>query len=241
MEIVAIIPARGGSKGLPNKNLLPLAGIPLMAYSIKAAQLTPSITRIIVSTDSGDIAHVAKEFGAEVPFIRPAEFAQDLSTDLEVFTHALKWLAENENYHPDLVVQLRPTSPVRKTEQIEAAIERMKNNGTADSLRIVTPAPANPYKMWSITDENSPMQPLINLPGIAEPYNMPRQSLPQAYWQIGYLDVFRPHVVLEQHSMSGNTILPFIVSNDFAIDIDDLESFNRAEKAIEKVGGVRFN
>src|SRR5512136_2838806 len=112
-EILALIPARGGSKGIPRKNIRSFSGYPLIAWSIAAALQAETVTRTIVSTDDEEIASVAREWGAETPFLRPAEFAQDQTTDLPVFEHALTWLTENENYHPDAVVQLRPTSPIR--------------------------------------------------------------------------------------------------------------------------------
>lgn len=240
MEILAIIPARGGSKGLPNKNILSLAGHPLIAYSIHAAQLCKSISRVIVSTDSKEIAAIAKQYGADIPFLRPEKHAQDLSTDLEVFQHALKWLAENENYYPDFIVQLRPTSPVRFVDDIELSINKLINSN-ADSLRIVTPAPITPYKMWTIEDEILPMKPLLHLDGVKEPFNEPRQRLPQVYWQIGTLDVIRTSVITENKSMSGNKILPYIVPNQFAIDIDDINSFKKAEEVINQFNCVKFN
>jgi len=228
-NVLALIPARGGSKGLPGKNILPLAGHPLIAYSIEAARAAPSITRVIVSTDSEEIAEVARRYGAEVPFLRPAAYAADDSLDLEVFSHALGWLKENENYSPDLVVQLRPTSPIRYLADIENCIKRLAETPEADSLRIVTPAFHTPYKMWHLCQDGLSMQPLLTVDGIAEPYNQPRQSLPTVYWQIGTLDVIRPQVILEQKSMSGRVILPYVVAQDCAIDIDDMASFQRAE------------
>src|SRR5512140_3943973 len=112
-DTLAIIPARGGSKGIPRKNIRDVAGYPLIAYSIAAGLQARTVTRVIVSTDDEEIAAVAREWGAETPFLRPAEFAQDKTTDLPVFEHALKWLEEVEGYHPDVIVQLRPTSPIR--------------------------------------------------------------------------------------------------------------------------------
>ena len=238
-EILAIVPARGGSKGLPDKNILPLAGHPLISYSIRAGLVTPSITRVIVSTDSERIAAISRSYGAEVPFRRPDELAQDHSTDLEVFGHALHWLREHENYQPDLVVQLRPTSPIRFVNDLEACIQRMLSS-EADSLRVVTPAPVTPYKMWTVADESTPMQPLLTLDGVPEPYNQPRQQLPTVYWQIGTLDVIRPAVILAQNSMSGSTILPHIVSQDFAVDIDDYSSFLKAEGIIKVHDCIKF-
>ena len=239
MEVLAIIPARGGSKGLPNKNILPLAGHPLIAYSVKAGLDAPSITRTIVSTDSEVIAQAAARYGAEVPFMRPAELAQDLSTDLEVFVHALTWLRDHEGYVPDLVVQLRPTSPVRQLSVIEACIKRVVDSD-ADSLRIVTPAPLTPYKMWRVTDQNAPMVPLLTIDGTPEPYNQPRQILPPVYWQIGTLDVIRPRVILEQGTMSGKKIMPYVVESHFAVDIDDLSGFLKAQEVIANYDCVKF-
>jgi N-acylneuraminate cytidylyltransferase len=238
--VLAIIPARGGSKGLPNKNILPLLGHPLIAYSIKAAQDAKLITRVMVSTDSQAIADVALKYGADVPFLRPAEFAQDLSTDLEVFVHALNWLKENENYSPDLVVQLRPTSPIRKADLIDECITKLTESD-AESVRIVTPSPITPYKMWRIEDENQPMIPLLNVEGTDEPFNEPRQRLPKTFWQIGTLDVIRPEVILEKNSMSGMKIMPHIVGNEWAIDIDDMSSFVKAADVIVSDNFVKFN
>lgn len=240
MDILAIIPARGGSKGLPGKNVRLLNGHPLIAYSILAAQQSINISRVIVSTDSEEIAEVAKKYGAEVPFMRPAEFAQDLSTDLDVFQHALKYLEVTENYKPELVVQLRPTSPIRFLNDIDCCIEKMMQHQTADSLRIVTEAPITPYKMWVIDETEKPMKPLLKVEGILEPYNEPRQRLPKAYWQIGTLDVIKQEVIMQRNSMSGEAILPHIVEQRFAIDIDDINSFIKAEEVMNNHDCVQF-
>src|SRR5512140_2219238 len=124
-EVLAIIPARGGSKGIPRNNIRELAGYPLIAYSIAAAKQSKSVTRVIVSTDDAEIAGVAREWGAETPFLRPAEYAQDNSTDLPLFQHALQWLEEHEKYHPEVVVQLRPTSPLRPHDLVDRAVSKL--------------------------------------------------------------------------------------------------------------------
>jgi CMP-N,N'-diacetyllegionaminic acid synthase len=240
MEVLAIIPARGGSKGLPNKNILPLLNHPLISYSIKAALDSKLINRVIVSTDSPSIAEIAIKYGAEVPFVRPDEFAQDLSTDFEVFSHALNWLDNNENYRPDIVVQLRPTSPIRKSSLIDQCIIKLMSSA-ADSLRIVTPSPITPYKMWKIEDESHPLIPLLTIDGISEPFNEPRQRLPQTYWQIGTLDVIKTETILSKKSMSGKNILPHIVGNEWAIDIDEIQSFIKASEVILSDNFVKFN
>jgi N-acylneuraminate cytidylyltransferase len=233
VDVLALIPARGGSKGLPRKNVAPFLGRPLIAWSIAAALEAELVTRIIVSTDDEEIAEVARGEGAEVPFVRPAELAEDLTPDLPVFEHALRWLATHEECAPDLVVQLRPTSPIRPPGLVDDGIRALLAAPDADSLRVVCEAPANPFKMWQIVD--GVLVPLIDI-GIPEAYNRPRQDLPTAYWQIGLLDVIRPATILEQHSMSGRRILPLVVDGALAADIDDATSLARAEDLARRLG-----
>jgi N-acylneuraminate cytidylyltransferase len=240
-SVLAIIPARGGSKGLPRKNVLPLLNHPLISYSIEAALQCPLIDRTIVSTDSEEIARVALQYKAEVPFMRPVEFAKDQSTDIEVFVHALEWLGEHEGYHPEIIVQLRPTSPVRFLIDVEKCINALIASPDADSLRVVTPAPITPYKMWVVSNDSQPMQPLLHLEHVKEPFNEPRQRLPQVYWQTGTLDVIRSKTILEKKSMTGGKILPYIIENTFAVDIDDLESFGKAAKIIGTFNCIKFD
>ncbi len=236
-EVLAIIPARGGSKGLADKNILPLANHPLIAYSIKAALYSKHITRTIVSTDADEIAKIAKHYGAEVPFIRPSELAQDFSTDFEVFFHAINWLRNNEIYVPEFIVQLRPTTPVRTVVMINECIEKLINSD-ADSLRIVTVAPYTPYKMWTIDEQTSELHPLLTLKNIKEPYNQPRQILPKVYWHTGTLDVIRSSCIINKKSMSGDKILSYIMAEELAVDIDNIEDFKKAEAIISSVAGL---
>src|SRR5512145_2606205 len=135
IDILALIPARGGSKSIPRKNICDLAGHPLIAYSISAGLQSKLVTRTIVSTDDEEIAAVAREFGAETPFLRPAEFAQDNTTDLPVFEHALEWLEANENYQPEIVIQLRPTSPIRPRDCVDSAVSLLLAHADADCVR----------------------------------------------------------------------------------------------------------
>jgi CMP-N-acetylneuraminic acid synthetase len=216
-DILAVIPARGGSKGIYRKNLLNIAGKPLVAYSIEHALRCKLVTRTICSTDDEEIGHVAAEFGAEVPFQRPAEYATDLATDLQVFKHALEWLKAKEGYEPALVIQLRPTDPVRKPERIDAAIELMLQHPEADSLRSVSVSNHTPYKMWRI--EHGYLQPLLELDDIPEAHSMPRQILPPTYQHVGYVDVIRPRTILEQSSMVGRVVLPFLIDEP-TFDLD---------------------
>ena len=134
MKILALIPARGGSKGIPRKNIVNLCGKPLIAYSIEQALASKWINRVIVSTDDEEIVAISRQYGAEVPFMRPEEFAQDLSPDIDVFRHALQWLETNEGYIPDIVLNHRPVCPIRKVETIDRAIELFINTQHDDSL-----------------------------------------------------------------------------------------------------------
>lgn len=228
-EVLAVIPARGGSKGIPRKNIKLFAGYPLISYSIAAALQSQSVTRVIVSTDDEEIAAVARQFGAETPFIRPPELAQDQTTDLPVFEHALKWLKDNENYSPDLVIQLRPTSPIRPRQCVDEAVALLQKHPEADSVRGVVPSGQNPYKMWRLTGKDQPMTPLLELEDLAEPFNSPRQALPPTYWQTGHIDVIRPSVILEQASMSGKVILPYLIDARYTVDIDTPFDWQRYE------------
>jgi N-acylneuraminate cytidylyltransferase len=229
-EVLALIPARGGSKSVPRKNLLPIAGKPMIAYSIGHARDCASITRTIVSTDDDEIAEVARGFGAEVPFRRPAEAATDTATDLQVFRHALLFLQE-QGYTPDLIVHLRPTGPVRDVALIERAIQLMLRDPDADSLRAVGLAEQTPFKMWTI--KGSYLRQALPLPGFPESHSMPRQKLPAVYWQNGYVDIVRPRTILELDSMVGQTVLPFVVEGKIH-ELDYPEQIPALAAAVER-------
>ncbi len=227
-EVLAIIPARGGSKGIPRKNIKLFAGHPLIAYSIAAGVQAESVTRVIVSTDDEEIAAVARQYGAEVPFLRPAELAQDQTLDLPVFQHALRWLEEREGYRPEVVVQLRPTSPVRPPTLVDEAVRILLDHPEADSVRGVVPAGQNPHKMWRIDPQTGVMKNLLDVPGVDEPYNAPRQILPAVYWQTGHIDAIRPRAI-HAGSMSGRVILPVMVDPAYTVDIDTPKDWARSE------------
>ncbi|HSL45220.1 MAG TPA: acylneuraminate cytidylyltransferase [Anaerolineales bacterium] len=231
-EILALIPARGGSKGIPRKNIRLFAGYPLIAWSIAAAKQADCVTRVIVSTDDGEIAAAAREHGAETPFLRPAEFAQDNTTDLPVFEHALQWLEENEGYQPEIVIQLRPTSPVRPKDCVDSAVKILMEHPDADCVRGVVPAGQNPHKMWRFVGEGQPMQPLLKVEGIAEPYNAPRQILPPVYWQTGHIDAIRVSTIKEKNSLTGNVIYPLVIDPRYTVDIDNLSDWTKYEALV---------
>ncbi len=234
MEVLAIIPARGGSKGIPRKNIRPFAGYPLIAWSIAAARQAQSVTRLIVSTDDAEIAAVAREYGAEVPFLRPAELAQDQTPDWPVFEHALRWLAEHEGYRPEIVVQLRPTSPIRPPWCVDEAVRILAEHEDADCVRGVVPAGQNPFKMWRIDPESGRMLPLLSLPGVDEPYNAPRQILPPVFWQTGHIDAIRVRTILEKRSMTGEVIYPLLLDARYTVDIDTPADWERYEQVVRR-------
>jgi len=229
VEVLALIPARGGSKGIPRKNIKSLASYPLIAYSISAALKASTVTRTMVTTDDPEIADVARVYGAEVPCLRPEDLAQDDTRDLPVFQHALKWLKEQEGYQPDLVVQLRPTSPFRPSTLIDQAVKILLDNPKASSVRGVVPSKQNPYKMWKI-DSNRKMLPLLEI-GQPEPFNMPRQELPPTFWQTGHIDVIRTETILNG-SMSGENVFACQIDPGFSIDLDNLLDWEQAEARI---------
>ena len=224
---VAIIPARGGSKGIPKKNLVLLAGKPLIAHSIEDALNCSKIQRTLVSTDDPEIAEVARSCGAEVPFMRPKELAQDDTPDLPVFLHALEWIRDNEGKLPDLVIQLRPTTPLRPLGLIDQAIQMMEDDPQADCARSISEPPQSPYKMWQI--EGKYLKPFIKL-GNDESYNLPRQQLPPVYFHDGLLDVIRTSTIMEKNSVSGTRILPLRINESFlTVDIDRPVDIIKAE------------
>ncbi len=231
-KVLAIIPARGGSKGIPRKNIRSFAGNPLIAYSIAAGLQARLPMRVVVTTDDEEIAEVARKLGAETPFLRPAELAQDRTTDLPVFQHALRWLAEHEDYHPQVVVHLRPTTPIRPPDLVDRAVALLLAHPEADSVRGITPAHQNPFKMWLMDGDDKPIHPLTTVPGIEEPYNSPRQILPRAYAHTGLIDTIRPATILDMNSMSGRTILPILFDPGYDADLDTPEDWKHAEESV---------
>lgn len=236
MEILAIIPARGGSKGIPRKNIKALCGKPLITWTIEEAKKSRYITRTIVSTDDPEIAEVAKAYGAEVPFLRPAEISQDLSTDVEFLLHALDWLKEYEGYEPEIVLRLPPTSPLRTAAQIDEGIETLLKNPEADAVRPIAEAPKHPYKLWKIAEDNVFLEPFFpkSFTGFDEPYNLPRQLFPKAYIHTGAMDIIRVRAIREQKSTSGEKLAHFFMPAEDSINIDHPIDFEIAEFLMQK-------
>jgi N-acylneuraminate cytidylyltransferase len=234
LTILGIIPARGASKSVPRKNIKLLAGLPLIAYSIQEARKATYVSRLVVSTEDEEIASVARRFGAEIPFMRPAELALDHTTDFPVFEHCLEWLRQSEGYVPDIVVQLRPTSPLRRAEHIDAAIALLLKSPEADCVRSVCPAGQHPLKMW--VRDGPWLRPFVpeTVYGVHEAYNQPRQNLPRAYVQNGSIEVIRTTVITEQRSMTGKKIMAFPMDEHDSVNIDSPLDWALAEILIKE-------
>lgn len=225
-NVVAIIPARAGSKTIKDKNIRIMNGKPMIAYSIEHALKSNLIDRVIVSTDSENYKEIAEKYGAEVPFLRPKEYAQDHSLDIDVFKHALEWMRQNGQEIPEYCVHLRPTHPVRDISDIDEMIKLIQSDTTIDSVRSVSPAEQTPYKMW-LFHEKQRMTPVAGC-SIEEAYNAPRQKLPEVYMQNACIDIVRSDVILKKSSMTGSHIYGYKMAYDF--DIDTEEDFLKTEQ-----------
>lgn len=226
MNVLAFIPARAGSKRVPNKNILPLGGKPLIGYTIEAARNAKRVTRIIVSTDSEQIASVSRDFGADVPFLRPAEISTGESTEMQFFSHALDWLASEEGYVPDLIVLLYPTSPFRTAASIDSAIGTILAHPEADSLRSVRLCSEHPYKMWVKHDDY--LQPFVDTID-QNAHTMSYQLLPTVYIQNASIYITRPGTIRNKKSPTGDVIIPFIMDEIESVDINTGLDFILAE------------
>lgn len=231
MNVIAFIPARAGSKRVSSKNILPLGDKPLIAYTIEAAQKSRLVTRVLVSTDSEEIASVSRSFGADVPFLRPAEIAQSDSTEMQFFIHALDWLSEHEGYVPDLIVLLYPTSPFRKAESIDKAIESILAHPEADSLRSVRLCNEHPYKMW--VTEGEFLQPFVKTAD-QNSHTLSYQLLPTVYIQNASIYITKPSTIREKKSPTGDVIIPFIMDEVESVDINTPLDFKLAELLIHE-------
>ena len=223
MKILTIIPARGGSKGIKLKNLSKINGKPLVAFSIEHSLASKLINRTIVSTDNEEIAKVSEEYGAEIPVFRSKELSGDRVLDLPVFEHMLTYLKEEENYEPEIVVHLRPTSPYRKAEWVDSAIKLLIENSSADSIRSVSEPSHHPYRVFEI--KNKYLFPLMHEKH-PEPYLLRRQDLPKMYYYNCVIDVTKASTIFNKKSMTGDKMLPYIMKPEDSIDIDkpmDLE------------------
>ena len=236
MKILGIIPARSGSKEIPCKNIKPLAGKPLIAWTIEEAKKSKYIDRLIVSTNDKEIASVAKKYGCEVPFIRPKEISGDLATDVEFIEHALDWFEENETWKPDIILRLPPTAPLRTYKHIDEGIEVLIKDENADASRPITEAQKHPFKMWVIPNSSDYLEPFLDksITGFDEPHNLPRQLFPKVYIHTGAMDVIRYDTIKKLKSTSGKKLRYFYMKPEDSINIDHLIDFEVAEILMSK-------
>ena len=219
LRVLVVVPARGGSKGIPRKNLQLLGGKPLVAHAVETGRAATLVSRVVCSTDDPQIADAARAAGAEVPFLRPAELATDASEDWPVFTHALQFLDSHEGWRPDLVVNLRPTSPLRRPSHVDNAIRLLLDTG-ADSVKAVHLARQHPHKMWLLGPDGA-MEPYLKTPfRLERGPDVPRAQLEDIYWQNGVVDVTRREVIVEQGVMIGRRVAGLVTEPAESIDID---------------------
>jgi len=232
-EIVALIPARSGSKGIANKNIMLFNGIPLIAYSIAAAKKSKLISRVIVSTDSQEYADIALKFGAEVPFVRPKNIAADDSTDYQFLNHALNWLGENELYMPEFVAHLRPTTPIREVAILDKALESFVNSKFS-ALRSCHEMAESSYKSFEIEDKK--LKAIFSKNFNIESSNDMRQSFPTTYEANGYIDILRSDLIKKQGIVHGHNVNAFIT--DIAYEIDSFSDLEIMEYFMNKKSGI---
>jgi CMP-N-acetylneuraminic acid synthetase len=223
-EVVAFIFARGGSKGLPGKNIRPLMGKPLIGHAIEHAQAVARISRIIVSTDCADIAGVAREFGAEVPFMRPAELARDDSPEWLAWQHALKFVRQSTGTLPDAMVSVPTTAPLRLPADIEACLDVFQEGG-ADVVVTVTPAHRSPYFNMVKQERNG----FVSLVIAPEATVSRRQDVPPVYDMATVAYVCDPHFVLASGRLFDGRVRSVVLPQERATDIDTLADFEWAE------------
>lgn len=222
----AIIPARSGSKGVPDKNIRLVGGHPLLAWSIAAAKRCLGITRVIVSTDSEKYANIARQYGAETPFLRPPEFSTDTSHDSAFLVHATRWFLQHETHAPDCWVHLRPTSPLRDPTIIEDAIQLFRSTPQATSLRSAHEAAESPAKWFAMQGEY-----FTGFMG-NEYLEKPRQQCPVAYNPNGYVDIVRSQQIISAENMYFPNMLAFTTAE--IIEVDTLGDFEKLEFFVHK-------
>ena len=228
-KIAALIPARGGSKGVPRKNIKTLGGKPLIFYSIQACLDCDAINRVIVSTEDLEIATIAKECGAEIPFLRPKELAQDNSTDYDVLNNFFDQVNVQD------VVLIRPTTPLRDIKKLDLAIKHYYNNiENISSMRSVHEIPESPYKLFKISKAGFCEGLFDNFNGIKDYTNLPRQTFPPIYQPNGYIDIIKKETV-SKGSAYGHKILPFLTEE--VIEIDTNFQFDLLELKIKAIKG----
>ncbi len=234
---MVLVGIRSGSKGVPNKNIRPLAGKPLVGWILEAAARSKHVNRIVVSTDSEEYAAVARSFGAEVPVLRPVELAADRSPEFEYVKHMLAWLREHEGYEPDLVVRAMATVPLQSTEDIDGVVELLLGDSAADSAVVVAEAHQHPHKALKIVEEGGHKKVLTYFTDSGrEVTPLARQGYEKAYFRANII-AFRPRVIKDTDSLTGDTVRPYVIPQDRAVDIDSEADFFIIEQLINSRRG----
>ena len=234
-RLLGVITARAGSKGIPGKNLRPLRGKPLLAYTIEAAQQSGAFDRLVLSTDDPEAAGLARRLGCEVPFVRPAQLAQDDTPHLPVMQHAVGWLRDEQQYEADAVMILQPTSPLRRPEDMRASLDLLERTG-ADSVVSVSAVPAHYHPLRALRVEPSgdavlfvtgePVRRRINR----------RQDFPAAVVMNGAIYLFRPHVLFTvDPSLYGDRTVAYPLPDPYGLSIDEPEDWVEAERALARI------
>jgi CMP-N,N'-diacetyllegionaminic acid synthase len=226
MKFVGLIPARGGSVRVKNKNIRELAGKPLIRYSIDAALSARLLDRVVVSTDSEEIATEARKAGADVPFLRPAEISSKDATEFEFHLHALEWFQKNEGSVPDYIVNLYPTSPFRSAASIDKEVAMLQQHPEADGLRSVIKCSEHPYKMW--TRDGDYLKYFVDHPDPGV-HTLSYHLLPSVFIQNASIYIIKSEVVLKKRTTIGDKMLFFEMDEHESVDINNPLDFEFAE------------
>lgn len=236
MKVLGVITARGGSKGIRGKNLKPLAGRPLIAYTVEAARQSGALDRLVLSTDAPAIADAARSLGCDVPFMRPPELARDDTPHLPVMTHAVAWLREHADYQPDAVLILQPTSPLRRAEDIRLSIAMLERTG-ADSVVSVSEVPAHFNPMRTLRIDDSGLATLFVTGQAVRTRINRRQDMPAAWTMNGAIYLFRAALLTgSEPTLYGERTAAYPMPGPFGLSIDDLDDWIEAEHALEQLG-----
>lgn len=231
MKVLGIIPARGDSKGVPRKNIRPLAGKPLIAHTIDVARESDVFDRVVVSTDDREIADVARQIGGDVPFMRPAHLAEDTTPTLPVLIHAVEWLRENDGYEPDLVAILQPTTPLRKPEHLREALDIFRKF-KPDSVVSMREVPGHYSPHWQFRLDTDSRATIFT----GEPFERivkRRQDLPKTYTRNGAVYLFKTKLLFEeQPTFYGSDVRGFVMDSDSSVNIDSESDFEQAERIV---------
>jgi len=228
---VAFVPARSGSERVRNKNVRPLAGHPLLAYAIETARRSDCVERVVVSTDSEEIAAVARWYGADVPFLRPAEYATSTSPDIEWLAYTLEHLEERY----DLFALIRATNPFRGPEVVRRGLAQLLETPEADSIRAVELVKQHPGKMWLLAEDGRTMTPLLDQSDLDVAWHAGQyQALPAVYAQNSALEIAWTRVVTETGTREGKMLAPFLTEGLEGFNVDDEDDWERAERLVAR-------